>query len=151
MPTLSYDDAVEEALCFGWIDSLIKKRDDDSFVRKLTPRKSDSLWSDANKARVAKLTQDGLMASPGKKKVAEAKRLGVWEKSSRPDIELEMPIEFSKALAKNKTAKEFFDLLAPSYQRQFIGWIASAKRSQTKQRRVEESINLLESGQRLGR
>ena len=117
-PTLDYDDMVEDALCFGWIDSLIKKIDDDRYARKLTPRKADSTWSDANKQRVKQLLRQKRIEKPG---------LAVIEK-----------------------AKAFFTGLAPSYQNHFIGWIASAKRPETRQRRVAEAIRLLEQGKKLG-
>lgn len=149
-PTLNYNDAVEEALCFGWIDSLIKKRDDESYLRKMTPRKPESLWSDSNKSRIAKLSKEDLMAPAGLKKVAEAKRRGVWQQAHQRDLPLEMPAEFSAALAQCTQAKRFFESLAPSYQKQFIGWIAAAKRLPTKQRRVDESIGLLQRGEKLG-
>ena len=150
-PTLQYDEAVEEALCFGWIDSIIKKRDDDSYTRKVTPRKSDSCWSQLNKERVEKLVRQGLMCESGLAKVTAAKESGVWDKSAdRPKISFELPSEFKKALARNNKAKMFFDQLAPSYQKQFIGWINVAKRQETKERRVNESIALLQQRKRLG-
>ncbi len=149
-PTLAYDEAVEEALCFGWIDSIIKKIDDDKYVRKLTPRKADSQWSESNKKRVIKLKKQGLMAEAGMVVVKEAKVTGLWDKPDRLQISLDMPKELKSALAKNKKAKGFFDQLAPSYQKQFIGWIVVAKRPETKERRLKESIALLEKGAKLG-
>ena len=149
-PTLQYDEAVEEALCFGWIDSIIKKRDDHSYVRKITPRKPDSRWSQLNKKRVEKLIRQGLMCESGLVKVTAAKESGIWEESDRPKMSFEMPVEFKEALARHRKAKTFFDQLAPSYQNQFIGWISVAKRQETKERRVSESIALLLKGERLG-
>jgi uncharacterized protein YdeI (YjbR/CyaY-like superfamily) len=149
-PTLEYDEAVEEALCFGWIDSLIKKVDDETYVRKITPRKADSRWSELNKKRITKLKKQGLMTEAGIGKVNEAKASGLWNKPDRPQMSLDIPKELESALAKNRKAKKFFDKLAPSYQRQFIGWIKVAKRQETKDRRVRESITLLEQGEKLG-
>ena len=149
-PAIEYDAAVEEALCFGWIDSTIKKLDDKRYVRKFTPRKSNSPWSELNKKRVRKLTRQGLMTESGVARVAEAKESGLWKKSYRSKISFEFPKELESALAKNKKAKEFFDQLAPTYQKQFIGWISVAKRQETKTRRVAESIDLLEQGRKLG-
>ncbi len=148
--SLEYDDAVEEALCFGWIDSVIKKIDDEQYVRKLTPRKPNSRWSVLNKKRVAKLLDQGLMTEVGLTKVREAKASGVWDKSDRSSISWEIPEELERALTKNKKARCFFDQLAPSYRKQFIGWITMAKRQETKARRVRESMALLEQGKRLG-
>jgi uncharacterized protein YdeI (YjbR/CyaY-like superfamily) len=148
--TLKYDEAVEEALCFGWIDSIIKKIDDEKYVRKITPRKADSRWSELNKKRAAKLRMQGLMTEAGIAKVKEAEASGLWSKSSRSQIAHDIPKELESALAKNRKAKDFFDQLAPSYKKQFIGWIAVAKRQETKCLRVGESITLLEQGKKLG-
>ena len=149
-PTLEYDEAVEEALCFGWIDSIIKKIDGEKYVRKVTPRKADSRWSQLNKKRIMRLTNRGLMTAAGIAKVEEAKASGLWDKQDRPQIPHDLPGEFESALAKSKKAKSFFERLAPSYRRQFIAWVAVAKQPKTRQRRVQESIALLEKGERLG-
>jgi len=149
-PTLSYEEAVEEALCFGWVDSLIKKIDAEKYARKITPRKADSRWSELNKRRIAKLRQQGRLTEAGLSKVKAARASGLWNKPARPEFSKEMPQEFGTALAKNKKAKDFFDQLAPSYRKQFIGWIASAKRAETRARRIRESLALLERGQKLG-
>jgi len=149
-PSLAYDEAVEEALCFGWIDSIIKKVDEEKYVRKLTPRKPDSLWSEPNKKRVAKLSKQGLMTEAGIEKVREAKSSGQWSKEPRPQLIFDMPGDFGQALTKSRKARSFFHQLAASYQKQFIGWIAAAKRPETRQRRISESIALLERGEKLG-
>jgi uncharacterized protein YdeI (YjbR/CyaY-like superfamily) len=149
-PTLEYGEAVEEALCFGWIDSTIKRLDDEKYVRKLTPRKADSRWSELNKKRAAKLKKRGLMTKAGILRVEEAKASGLWDQPNRPQISLDIPAELEDTLAKNNRAKRFFDQLAPSYQKQFIGWIAVAKRQATRERRLKESIALLEKGEKLG-
>jgi uncharacterized protein YdeI (YjbR/CyaY-like superfamily) len=149
-PSLEYEAAVEEALCFGWIDSIIKKIDDESYVRKLTPRKPNSRWSNLNKKRIMKLQRQGLMTKAGMARVKEARETGLWDKPDRPSISFVVPKELERALAINAKAKRFFDQLAPSYQKHFIGWIAVAKRQETKDRRVKESIALLEQGKKLG-
>ncbi len=149
-PTLEYDAAVEEALCFGWIDSIIKKIDDERYVRKFTPRKPDSRWSELNKKRIAKLTKQGLMTKAGVAMVTAAKKSGLWNEPDRPAIFSAIPKELASALAKNKKAKTFFETLAPTYRKHFIGWISVAKRQETKDRRVKESIALLAQGRKLG-
>ena len=141
---------VEEALCFGWIDSIIKKLDNESYARKMTPRKSNSRWSELNKKRIKQLIKQGLMTESGLARIVEAKESGLWEKSDRPNIPFEVPNELKTALAKNKKAQTFFDQLAPTYRKQFIAWIYVAKRQETKDRRVMESIVLLEQGKKLG-
>ena len=90
------------------------------------------------------------MTEAGMVVVEEAKASGLWDIPDRPQMSLDMPKELKRALAKNKKAKGFFDQLAPSYQKQFIGWIVVAKRPKTKERRLKESIALLEKGEKLG-
>ena len=149
-PALEYDDAVEEALCFGWIDSIIKKLDDERYVRKFTPRKPVSRWSELNKNRAKKLIKQGLMTQAGLASIERARETGLWEQSGPPRIPNEIPVELKRALKTNKKAKMFFDQLAPTYQKRFIAWVCVAKRRETKQRRVRESIRLLEQGKKLG-
>lgn len=149
-PTLEYNDAVEEALCYGWIDSIIKKIDDEKYVRKLTPRKADSRWSDLNKQRVKKLMQEKRMTKFGSALVTQAKKSRLWDDSGRPTLPSALPEELASALKKNKKAKQYFEQLAPSYKKQFIGWIAMAKRQETRDRRVKEAIELLKQGRKLG-
>ena len=148
--SIDYEAAVEKALCFGWIDSIIKKIDDERYARKFTPRQEDSSWSDLNKKRVGKLIKTGRMAASGLAQIEIAKANGQWDKPVRPNIEFDMPPELAAALAQNRKARENFEELAPSYRKQYIGWIAVAKRPETKARRIEEAIELLEKGQKLG-
>jgi len=148
--TIEYEAAVEEALCFGWIDSIIKKIDAVKYARKFTPRSDKSRWSALNKKRVNKMIKEGRMTEVGLAKIKAAKKTGLWDKDARPQISLDIPPEFAKALARNKKAKETFDKLAPSYRKHYIGWITIAKKPETKKRRIAESIALLEKGQKLG-
>lgn len=149
-PALGYEDLVEEALCFGWIDSTIKKLDEEKYLRKLTPRKPKSRWSELNKKRIAKLEEQNLITEAGLEKIRAAKASGLWDKPDRPQISFDVPVELEEALSKNEKARLFFDQLAPSYRKQFIGWIAIAKQPATKEKRVDESIALLEKGEKLG-
>jgi len=149
-PTIGYEDAVEEALCFGWIDSIIKKIDDEKYARKFTPRKDDSKWSALNKKRANKMIKEGRMTDVGLSKIQTAKKTGLWKNDGRVQISFDVPPEFGKALAQNKKAKDNFDKLAPSYRKQYIGWIAVAKSAETKKRRIDESLILLEKGEKLG-
>jgi uncharacterized protein YdeI (YjbR/CyaY-like superfamily) len=148
--TLNYEDAIEEALCFGWIDSIIKKVDDEKYVRKFTPRNAGSKWSQLNKKRIDKMIKQGLMTRAGLAKIQHAKKTGMWEKDSRASISLEMPKELADALEKNRKAKEFFEQLAPTYQKQFKGWINAAKTPGTRKKRIAESITLLNQRKKLG-
>jgi uncharacterized protein YdeI (YjbR/CyaY-like superfamily) len=148
--TLGYESAVEEALCFGWIDSIIKKIDDRTYARKFTPRKDTSTWSEINKKRVARLIKNNRMTEFGLAIIETAKKNGHWEKPDRPFVPSDIPDEFQAALDKNIKAKIHFSRLAPSYQKQYIGWIFVAKRPETRERRIGESIDLLEKGEKLG-
>jgi uncharacterized protein YdeI (YjbR/CyaY-like superfamily) len=148
-PTLKYDESVEEALCYGWIDSIIKKIDDEKYARKFTPRKDDSRWSESNKKRAREMIVQSRMTKYGMAKIEAAKISELWEKPDRPQINLELPADLKIALAKNNMAKEFFNRLAPSYQKQYIAWIQVAKRPETRAMRVKESIELLQKGEKL--
>jgi len=151
-PSLDYESAVEEALCFGWIDSIIKKIDESKFARKFTPRRDSSKWSAINKKRVARLMKSGRMTHVGLSKIKAAQQSGQWNEPDRPrpTISFDPPGDFIKALNQNRKAKEFFEQLAPTYQKQFIGWIIIAKRQETKEKRIRESIQLLEKGEKRG-
>lgn len=149
--TVEYGASVEEALCYGWVDSIIKKVDDTKYVRKFTPRKEDSNWSPSNIERVERLISEGLMTEHGLEKVEAAKRAGNWDKPiQKPKLQFEMPAEFAEALKGNKRALKTFENLAPSYQKQYLGWIEVAKRPETKEKRIQESIRLLAEGRKLG-
>jgi uncharacterized protein YdeI (YjbR/CyaY-like superfamily) len=151
IPSITYGDSLDEALCFGWVDSLIKKIDDQKYVRKFTPRKDDSKWSLVNKTRVEGLIQKGLITEHGLQKVEAAKRSGRWDAPvQKPKLEFEMPAEFAGALKNNPQAEENFNQLAPTYQKQYIGWISTAKRPETRQKRIAESLRLLAQGKKLG-
>jgi len=149
-PTLEYEESVEEALCYGWIDSIIKRIDDVKYCRKFTPRNEDSAWSATNRKRVEKLIKEKRMTAFGLAKIDAARASGRWEEDRRPVIGSDLPPELSKALAGNRAAKEFFETLAPSYRKHFIGWIVTAKRPETRAKRVEESLALRARGEKLG-
>ncbi len=148
--SLGYEESVEEALCFGWIDSVIKRIDEDRYCRKFTPRKDDSGWSNTNKKRVEKTISEGRMTEFGLAKVAAAKRSGRWELDLRPVISTDVPEDLAAALARNTEAKDVFEQLAATYQKQFVGWIVTAKRLETRAKRLKESLALLTKGEKLG-
>jgi len=148
--SVSYDASVEEALCFGWVDSLIKKIDEAKYARKFTPRKDSSKWSDLNKRRAEKMIKAGLMTDIGRQKIDAAKKSGAWEAGSRSETDLTVSPEFRKALSENPKAKAVFGKLPPSHKREYLGWINSAKRPETTKRRIAEAIKLLTRGEKLG-
>lgn len=149
--SIDYESSVDEALCYGWVDSLIKKIDDRKYARKFTPRKDDSKWSPSNIKRGKKLMEDGLMTEFGLQKIEAAKQSGRWDEPvQRPELSFEMHPEFARALRQNQKAQESFDNLAPTYQKQYLGWIEVAKQPETRQKRIKESIRLLSEGKKLG-
>jgi len=147
---LAYNDAVEEALCFGWIDGVRRALDDRRYMHRLSPRKSDSKWSELNKARAQRMLDTGLMNPSGLRAIDEAKRNGHWAAPVRRPPAAPISAEFKSHLRKNKKAAEFFASLAPSHRRQYGDWIASAKREETRTRRIEEALKLLAAGEKLG-
>jgi len=149
-PCVSYDDALDEALCFGWVDSIVKRVDDERYLRKFTPRKNGSVWSEANKRRVKRLIREGRMAQAGLARVREAKKSGEWFKRRFREKKLTVPAIFEEALAANKKALENFNGLAPSYRRNMVGWVLSAKKEETRRKRLAEVIGVLERGEKLG-
>ena len=142
--SMSYEDLVCEALCFGWVDSLIKRLDDDRYAIKVTPRKPTSKWSDLNRKRWNELRAAGLLAPAGLAAVPTARRY-----AAHPPIP-ELPAYVAKAIKANVKAWQFFQQLAPTYRRDFVMWIHTAKRPETRERRIRESIALLAAGKKLG-
>ncbi len=151
LPSIPYEDAVEQALCFGWIDSLIKKLNQNQYARKFTPRREDSKWSASNKKRVEKMIESGMMTSHGMSLVKAAKRIGTWDEPiKKPNLDFKIHPEFSSAIQANPDAQENYANLTPTHQKQYITWIGVAKRVDTKRKRIKESINLLAQGKKLG-
>lgn len=147
---IPYDDAVEEALCFGWIDSIIERIDDEKYAQKFTPRKDKSNWSESNKKRVKLLISQNKMTEAGLAKTMKAKETGKWDENIRFPEMHELHPGFRHELDKNPIAKKNFNHYAPSYKKQFIGWISAAKREETRNKRIKEAIGLLEKNKKLG-
>ena len=144
MKSLPYEDAVREALCFGWIDSLIKRLDDDRYAFKVTPRKPTSKWSDINRRRWMELKAAGLLTAAG---LEAAPTENTY--APRPVIP-DLPDYIAKAIKADAKAWKFFRDLAPTYRRDFVVWIHMAKRPETRERRICESLALFAAGKKLG-
>ncbi|HMK02819.1 MAG TPA: YdeI/OmpD-associated family protein [Ferruginibacter sp.] len=142
-PFVSYNDAVEEALCFGWIDSTANKRDEESYYLLVAKRKPKSPWSGLNKKRVEKLLKENKMTEAGLQKIAAAKKDGSWKLLDKIEA-LEMPSSLKKGFAKNKAGLKNFMLFPPSVKKQLYHWVESAKTDSTKQKRIEETVSLAE-------
>jgi len=145
--SLHYDDAVEEALCFGWIDSRARAQDTDRYKIMMSPRRKGSVWSPSNKERIERLAAAGKMTDAGWAAVETAKADGSW--SSSDDIEaLVIPEDLATALDADPVAKGFFES-SPATARKFaLAWIAAAKRGETRANRISEVVRLSKSGMR---
>lgn len=146
-PAVSYDEAVEEALCFGWIDSKPGKLDDERTMLYFAPRKRGSKWSKPNKERVARLTEAGLMAPAGTAKVEVAKRDGTWTALDAVEA-LEVPPDLAAALALYPKATEYWDTFPRSVKRGILEWILNAKKPETRAKRVGETARLAAENKR---
>ena len=146
-PCVSYDEAVEEALSFGWIDSKVKKLDEERYMQVFTPRKPKSIWSKLNKQRVQKVIEQGLMTPAGLKKIETAKKDGSWD--FLEDIDnLVIPEDLVKSLNQNSPAKSNFESFSDSVKKQILFWIKSAKRPETRIKRIKKVVMLAEKNEK---
>ena len=146
-------DAVEEALCFGWIDSVAQKLDDERSMQKFTPRKPKSIWSKINKKRIEKLIEQKLMTPAGLATIERAKENGSWDTLNSSDLHTDnnsMPDDLEKALSKNKKALANFLAFPPSYRKRFLFWIDSAKTPGTKAARIEQTFLMAAANKKPG-
>ncbi|HEY3387735.1 MAG TPA: YdeI/OmpD-associated family protein [Saprospiraceae bacterium] len=140
-PSVSYVEAVEQALCFGWIDSKANKRDDESYYQYFAKRNPKGKWASTNKARVEKLIAQGLMTPAGMEMIDLAKKTGTWDALN--DVEaVIIPDDFMKALKKNKKSLAHWEAFPISSKKIILFWISDAKRPETRQKRIEESVRL---------
>ena len=133
-----------------YAEAIIKRIDDEKHMRRFSPRRRNSMWSELNKQRVRKLIEEGRMTEAGLTKITEAKENGQWDAAVLPRPEPQVPPELQKALARSAQARRNFESLAPSYRRQFIYWIAAAKRDETRRKRTAEAVELLAQNKKLG-
>ena len=136
-PTVGYEEAVEEALCFGWIDGVIRRVDDDRLMEWFAPRRPKSTWARTNKERVARLEAAGLMTDAGRRAVEIARANGSWESLDVIDA-LVVPDDLAAALAERPEARERFDASSVSVRRSALAWVYQARRPQTRAARVEQ-------------
>ncbi|MBM3132531.1 MAG: hypothetical protein FJZ95_05800 [Chloroflexi bacterium] len=149
-PTIAYEEAVEEALCFGWIDGLVRRIDEERYAIRFSPRKPKSTWSQANKERVERMITEGRMTEAGLARVRDGKASGEWHNAASREDPAQMPNDLQKALAANPAAQRSFEALAPSYRKQYVWWVMSAKREETRLRRAAETIRMVLEGKKPG-
>lgn len=147
--TITYDEALEEALCFGWIDSQKKKYDETSWIQKFTPRRAKSIWSKRNREKVEKLIKEKRMQPSGLKEVEAAKKDGRWEKAYDSQSNMEMPKDFLVQLKKNKKAHEFFQSLNKSNHFAIAWRLQTAKKPETREKRMKQLLEMMENQQKL--
>jgi uncharacterized protein YdeI (YjbR/CyaY-like superfamily) len=138
---ITYGEAVEEALCFGWIDGTANSLDEQRYKLYMSPRKPGSIWSKLNKQRIRKLIKDGSMTPVGLAKIEAAKKDGSWNQMNAID-KLVVPEDLLDQLSANAEAKRNFEAFSPSSKKIILFWIASAKRKETRQKRIEETVRL---------
>jgi uncharacterized protein YdeI (YjbR/CyaY-like superfamily) len=143
-PSISYEDAVDEALCYGWVDSLIKRLDDKCYARKFTPRKPNARWSTINRQRYVRLNAAGRLQKPG------LARPPTDKSGDMPAPSSTLPRYIAAELKKHRTAYEFFLSLTPRQRLLYVAWIDSAKQDATKQKRLQEALKRLANHQKPG-
>lgn len=140
-PSVYYPEAVDQALCFGWVDSKPNKRNDESYYQFFAKRNPKSKWSLVNKSKVARLTKLGLIEKEGLAMVALAKQTGKWDALNDVD-QIVVPTDLQHELTKSKKASAYFEAFPRSAKRGILEWILSAKRPETRQKRIEETVRL---------
>lgn len=149
-PGISYNDALEEALCFGWIDGKMKSIDKDKFILRFSPRKAKSVWSKINRDKAELLISQGKMTDAGMEKIEQARKNGMWETAYTNKKRDEIPGDLEAALSGNKAAWKNFHGFANSYWNTYIEWISGAKTEETRKRRVEEVVKRAELNRKPG-
>lgn len=140
MPTMRWEEAVKVALCFGWIDATVKSLGNGKRKQYFTTRNPKSNWSALNKKYIAELEQQGLIQESGYKSIEQAKKTGTWSAMDAVEKGI-IPDNLKKAFDKNPIAFENFKNFAPSYRKGYLSWLNSAKREETKQKRIKEIIS----------
>ncbi len=138
-PRVEYEEAVEEAVCFGWIDSKENRLDAERSMLWFAPRRPHAGWSRSNKERVERLIAAGLMMPAGLAKIEAAKQDGSWHALDSVEA-LEIPPDLGQALAANQTARQYFDAFPRSAKRAILEWIAGAKKPETRAKRIAETV-----------
>jgi uncharacterized protein YdeI (YjbR/CyaY-like superfamily) len=145
--SLTYDQALEEALCHGWIDGQRKSRDEQTFIQRYTPRRSRSMWSQRNVELVARMERDGRLLPAGRAEVERAKADGRWDKAYGGSSGLEIPADLTEALAQVPRAQAMFDILTSANRFAVVHRVNSAKRADTRSKRIAQFVEQLARGE----
>jgi uncharacterized protein YdeI (YjbR/CyaY-like superfamily) len=145
--TLDYDGALEQALCFGWIDGQVKRRDEATFQQRFTPRRARSKWSRNNVENIARLKREGLMHPAGQAAVDAAKADGRWEAAYAGPGTIEVPADLTEALAASPDAAAMFDVLTSQNRYAILFRLSGIKRAETRARRIEQYVEMLARGE----
>ena len=143
MESMRWEEAVKVAICYGWIDSTVRKLDEERRKQTFTPRKDKSVWSKVNKNYIIELIENGLMHESGLRKIEIAKQNGSWESLDAVE-NLEIPDDLQIEFDKNKIAFENYNNFSKTYRKSYLYWLNQAKRLETRQNRINEIISLCE-------
>lgn len=147
---LHYQEALEEALCFGWIDGKLRAHDASTFLLRFTPRRTDGIWSEANRGRAERLLRAGRMAPAGVAAIDAAKASGAWSRARRPSRKPPMPRDLGSALRANARAWSNFRAWGDSFQTGYIYWVTDAKKPETRERRIRRVVERAAQNKRPG-
>ena len=149
-PSVTYIESVKEALCFGWIDGIKKSVDDETYMHRFTPRKPDSKWSPRNIRLARELIASGDMADAGLRAFEQRTEYDSKTLQALNWADIPLDLEIEKSLRANQKAWDNFNALAPGYRKQYVGWLQSAKKPETREKRLKEAMELLASNKKLG-
>ncbi|MEW5872968.1 MAG: YdeI/OmpD-associated family protein [Chloroflexota bacterium] len=148
-PGVSYEEAVEQALCFGWIDGLMNSAAPEFYYLRFSPRKRRSIWSVSNQKRVERLIAQGEMTGAGMAAIREAKENGEWQAAILREDTSSLPEDLSQALDSNPPARVNFEKFPDSQKKQFLYWISSARTDKTRQKRIQDTVEMAANNKRL--
>jgi uncharacterized protein YdeI (YjbR/CyaY-like superfamily) len=148
VPTIIYAEALDVALCYGWIDGQKKSYDPESWLQKFTPRRPKSIWSKRNQEHVERLTKSGMMKAAGIKEVEAAKADGRWEQAYESPANMTIPADFLNELARNKKAEAFFKTLNKTNIYEIVWRLQTAKKAETRNKRMKAILEMLKNGEK---
>jgi uncharacterized protein YdeI (YjbR/CyaY-like superfamily) len=148
IPTVTYAEALDVALCYGWIDGQKKAVDEKYFAQKFTPRRPRSIWSKINTEKVERLIANGEMKPAGLKAIEAARQDGRWDAAYESQKNISVPEDFLSALGKNKKAKAFFATLDSANRYSFLFRLQTAKKAEIREKRIHQFVEMLENGEK---